>query len=443
MDAFLLSIDYLLFGLCLFILAGSTYITICTKFVQKKVGPALCEMVGAMFRKSEDSAHTVAPHKALMTAMSTTLGISTIVGPFIAVRLGGPGALLGFLLAAFIGAAATYVEVKLSIEYRKKDASGKISGGPMQYLKVLFSPKVAAWYALSCFVLMMAWSAAQANQLAAIFDSPLLGSYRVPVWASGVALSVLIMLTLVGGIKRIAALSSKLVPTMFVLYVGASFWIILSNLSALPALFASLFSSLVHPTEIVGGAMVGGVVMALRWGIFKGTQASEAGVGTQSIPHSAAETEDSDKQGSLAMISTCTAGAVAFLSGMVALITGTWADPDLPIGISMVASSFQSYFSTAGIAVVSISAFLFGFGTILGNSYNGGQAFDYLFSGKGRKLYLGLTAIMIVVGAISSVTVIWSVIDLFMAAMAIPHMTALVLYAHRSTSTARLSIVAD
>src|SRR5437868_4885802 len=129
--------DYILLGLCIFILLGSVFISFRTRFVQLRFLPLLFKTLALsiMNRKQEDNHHTILPHKALFTAMSTTLGISTIAAPAIAISLGGPGALLGFLLTAFFGSAATYAEVNLSIQYRKKLANGTIMGGPMQYLQ--------------------------------------------------------------------------------------------------------------------------------------------------------------------------------------------------------------------------------------------------------------------------------------------------------------------
>jgi AGCS family alanine or glycine:cation symporter len=134
--------DYILFGVCLFILFGSIFISFRMRFVQLRFIPSLFKMLGiSLFnRQHKECRHTIPPHKALFTAMSTTVGISTIVAPVIAISLGGPGALLGFLLTAFFGSAATYAEVNLCIQYRKKLENGVIMGGPMQYLKYLLSP---------------------------------------------------------------------------------------------------------------------------------------------------------------------------------------------------------------------------------------------------------------------------------------------------------------
>ena len=203
-------------------------------------------------------------------------------------------------------------------------------GGPMQYLQVIFSKAAAKWYAGACLILMMAWSGAQANQLAAIFDSPLLGGWRVPTMVSGAVVSALVIAILIGGIKRIGSFSSKLVPFMFVLYVGACFWIVVANLDQMGAIFKMMVDSAFTPRALASGTLVGGVMSALRWGVFKGLQTSEAGIGTQTIPHSMAQTQDPVAQGALAMLSTYTAGFVAFLSGSVTLITATGSIPSYP-----------------------------------------------------------------------------------------------------------------
>lgn len=422
-------IDYVLFASCIFLLIGSIYISIKTRFVQLRLFPDLFKMFWkSLSLKEQNNKNTVLPHKALLTAMSTTLGIGTIAGPVIAIHIGGPGALLGFLFTSLLGSAATYTEVSLCVKFRNKLKSGFIIGGPMGYLEKLLSPGMAKWYAVSCCILMTAWSGAQANQLAAIFDSPLLGDFRIHPAISGLVVAALVLYSLTGGIKRISAFSSKMVPLMFVLFLGASFWILFSNLALLPSIFETIIKSAFSPYAMASGTLVGGLVSALRWGIFKGTQATEAGIGTQTIPHSMTETDDPKAQGTLAMISTFTAGFVAFLSGCVVLITDTWQDPELSMGISMIAASFHMYFSNIGLAIVAFCTFLFGFGTSLGNSYNGGQCFAYLASPKYIHYYFIFSACVIFIGAVAEIKTFWSVIDIFLAGMAIPHMFALMRY---------------
>lgn len=421
-------IDTLLFISCIVVLAGSLFLTFKTSFVQVRCVPLLFKMLTRKGLKSEGS-HTISPKRALFTAMSTTLGIGTIVAPIVAIHMGGPGALLGFLLTSFFGSAATYLEVNLAIKHRKQLKDGTIMGGPMQYLQAILSKGAAQWYAVGCFLLMTAWSGAQANQLAAIFNSPLLEAYAIPQWVTGLGMSILVLAILLGGIKRIGALSAKLVPIMFTLYLGSILSILAMNSDQFLAVLGTIFKSAFIPYQMATGVLVGGIVSAMRWGIFKGIQANEAGIGTQSIPHSMAETQDAEAQGALAMLSTYTAGFVAFLTGCVALITGTWENPDLPLGISMVASSFQMYMSTLGIVMVAITTLLFAFGTTLGNSYNGSQCFAFITNNRWVKWYYLGAGLMIFVGSISDVKTFWSLIDIVLAGIAIPHMAALVKYA--------------
>ncbi len=431
--------DYILFASCLFILACCVLLTFKTRFIQLRLLPTLFRLLRDGFRDKGESSHTVPPLRALVTAMSTTLGIGTIVAPTIAISLGGPGALLGFLLTAFFGSAATYTEVSLSIQHRKKVETGMM-GGPMQYMQAIFSSWAAKWYAVGCLVLMVAWSGANANQLAAILDSPILGGYRTPTMISGAIIAACVLIVLLGGIKRVSSISAKIVPAMFALYIGSSLWILISNVDQWGHIFGMMFQSTLSPYALASGTLIGGIVSALRWGIFKGIQACEAGIGTQAIPHAMAETKDPMAQGALAMLSTYTAGFVAFLSGCVALLTNTWQDPELPLGISMVAASFQQHFSYFGVAIVVGSTLLFGFGTILGNSFNGSQCFGFLTDNKKLRLYVVATAAMTFIGAIAEVKTFWSVIDIVLACVAIPHITTLMVSVFRKTEASELAL---
>ncbi len=276
---------------------------------------------------------------------------------------------------------------------------------------------------------MPAWSGAQANQLAAMLSSPLLGEYQIPSFISGLVVALLVTVLLVGGIKRVGAVEAKLIPFKFILYVGACLFILLSNTSKLGDVISLIFSSAFSPYAMASGTLVGGFVSALRWGIFKGTQCCEAGLGTQTIPHSMAETKDPVTQGALAMCSTYASGFISFLSGCVSIVTNTWQDPSLPLGMSMVAASFNMYFASFGIIGIAVCAVIFAFGTILGNGYNGSQAFGYLTQNKRLKYFYLFTALMILFGSILDVKLVWAFTDIILAFMALPHIFALVVYA--------------
>lgn len=428
--------DFFLFLTTLIVLCASLLITIQTRFIQfRKLPYMIHQFFSLVFKRHpEQSVDTIHAHRALFTAMSTTIGISTIVSPFIAIRLGGPGAVLGFIIATILGAAVNFTEVTFALSYRKTHPSKGIAGGPMQYLHDEIHPFLAKWYALFGFILLMGWSAAQANQLGAILNAPFFGNFRIPAWASGIALSGLILLILVGGIKRVSSFSAKLVPAMFLIYVGSSLWIVFLNFEKIPMICRMIFDSALAPKTFASGVVVGGIMSALRWGVFKGLQSCEAGVGTQTIPHSMAETNDPSEQGILSMIATYSAGFICVLSSFVALVTETWLDPNLSLGIHMVAASFQNYFSTFGIVLVTVSAVLFAVGTILGNSYNGCQCFIFLTKNRFLFGFYLATAVLIFVGCLCDVKLIWSCVDYFLVLILVPHILSIVFLSYKQKS---------
>lgn len=423
--------DLSLYLVSFIIVAGCIYVSMQTRFIQIRRLPLIFKTLLQSFQKKDEGAHTISPFKALFTAMSTTVGIATIVGPIIAVCLGGPGALLGFLFASIFGSAATYLEVKLSVRHRKKTPSGKIMGGAMYYIKELISKRAARWYAFFGFFLMMIWSSAQANQVAAVLNSKLMGSYQIPTWATGSLMALIVLFFLLGGIKKIGDLEAKLIPLKFFVYVGSCIYILACNVGELGGALSLIFKSALSPVELATGTVVGGLFSALRYGIFKGIQISEAGVGTQAIPHAMAETDDPETQATLAMVSTYASGFIAFLSGLVILVTGTWNDPNLTMGISMMAASFEMYFSTFGLIAIVFCAAIFSFGTILGNGFNGSQIFGYLTNGKKISYYYTATALLIFLGAVMETKLVWALGDIFLACIAVPHMASLAIFASR------------
>lgn len=420
--------DYFLFSAAIVLLASSIYLSFKTGFVQIRMLPSLFRALLSTESRSDrisKGTHTLVPKKALYTAMSTTLGLGTIVSPIIALRLGGPGVLIGYLLTTFFGSALTFVEVSSAVTCRKKLASGGFSGGPMSYLEGI-SKNLARWYALLCMTVMAAWSGAQANQLAAFFASPLVSPFHVPLVLTGVLTGLLVLFMLVMGIKWIAKLSTYLVPVMFVLYVGSCLLIISMNVDKMLQILSIVITSCCLPYTLSTGVLIGGLTSALRWGIFKGVHSNEAGLGTQTFPHSVAETKDPEQQGMLAMASTFSSGLVAILGGLVAMITETWQNDQLPLGIAMVSKSFEMYFSWIGIGIIGVCALLFSIGTILGNSYNGSMCFLYLTRQRLLYVYFVAIAFMVAWGAVSSVTTFWAFSDLLVALMAIPHAFGLV-----------------
>jgi len=421
-------LDILPLLISLFLLLGAIILTIKTRFIQFRTIPQMCKLLLKSFsqkKKEENDTETIESYKALFTAMSTSV---------IAIKLGGPGALLGFLLAAIFGSASTFAEVTFALKYRKQNPDGTISGGPMTYIKKALSPFFAMLYASAGFITLVIWSGNQANAI-----SDLLQARGIPTYLTGLILTLTIMYLLIGGIKRVANFSTRLVPIMFFLYCGATLWIIFNNISKLPAVINLIFRSAFTPQAIFGAGVGYGLQAALRWGLAKGFFANEAGLGTPTIPHSMAKTKSPINQGIISMVSVYSNGFLCLLSGLVVLLTETWLDSSLGSGINILAQSLNLYFSNFGIIILSLSLFLFVFGSIVGNSYNGSQC--YLYATKNRWLnhYYILIAITVFIGSITDVVFLAKITDFFLIPIAIPNMIGVILLAFRESETLKIN----
>ncbi len=403
---------------------GSIFLSFKTGFVQVRMLPYMVRLLfRSLFRKKTEGEHTVLAHKALFTAMSTTIGIGNIVSPAVVIRLGGPGALLGFLIAIFFGAATNFVEVTLAMHYRTKRKDGSYSGGPMAYLSQEFHPKLATVYAFFAAILLMVWSGNQANTLADI-----LHTHGMPTGVTGLLMAGLVTFYLMGGIKKIGNLSSTLVPCMFVLYCGAALWIIALNIGRVPAMFSLMFQSFFTVAGASGMLLGYGWQKMLRWGLANGIYASEAGIGTATIPHSESGAQNAFDQGVLSMVSAYSIGFICLLSGLVVLLSGTWEDPSVSLGINMVSVAFAQYFPSSSIILVA-SVFLFAFGTILGNSFNGSQCYVYLTKNRGMGFYYVLVAAIVYIGSIFDVELLWTIKDFFVVPVALINLCAIIILA--------------
>lgn len=413
----------------LMLLAGGIVISFLTRFVQLRTIPRVMRMLLSSLpqtRKERADHYTVPAHQALFTAMSTTIGIASIVSPIFAIKMGGPGALIGFLLTALFGSASTFAEVTFALIYRKRRHDGSIAGGPMQYLADEFSKPLAHWYALSAFALLVAWTANQANTIADI-----LLPYGVPVLISGVILALMVLATLFGGIQRVSRVAEKMVPFMFILFISACSWILWINAAQLPAIIAEILSQACSAKALSCGIAGGGLLCALRWGLLKGIHSTEAGVGTAAIPHSMAQTSTPANQGILAMVSVWSVCFISLLSGLVVLATQTWQDASLGMGINVIIKSFALHFPSIGPVILIASAFLFAFGTILGNSYNSSQCFLYLTNNHGIAWCYSIIGAAILAGTLIETAFAWTFVDFLIIPVAVPHISAIVILALR------------
>lgn len=361
----------------------------------------------------ESTLKTITPFQALFTAMSTSLGIGTIVGPSIAIIMGGPGALFWLVFYSLCASITKYAEVAFALYFRTQTASGQVLGGPMQYLMVVHR-SVGLWYAYATIILFASWSGLQSNVLAET-----LAQEGIPEWWTGMCIAILTFIMLRGGARVIGEFNSKLVPFMSTLYITFSLYIIwLHRLQLIPML-KLIGDSVIAPSAAAGGLAGATLYAAMKSGIYKGAYITESGIGTAAIPHSFADVKRPTDQATLAMISVYADTFLCFLSGLVVLITDVWR-------ISYVSNTlmyrvFSNTLPVLGKPVLIITISLFAFGTIVGNSFNGRQSYAAVTHYRYMTVYYLFVCAVIFVGAVSTVPLVWEAVEILMPLVVIPN----------------------
>jgi AGCS family alanine or glycine:cation symporter len=411
----------------IFILIASLVITCFSRGIQLRAIPL---MVNLLLKRQQPSSfrndlQAIDPRKALLTAMSTTIGIGNIFGPMVAIAFAGPGALIAYLLATLLGAASTYTEVYLALKYRHRLQDQSIEAGPMSYIRIAFHPFFSFLYALFCFALLSGWSMSQSHTIAHLAID-----YGVPYWLTGIFLAVVVMYAIHNGIGWIADLNSRLVPLMFVLYISSSSYIISCHLDQLPIVTRAIFSSFWSPQSIIAGVGVFTFFDVLRWGLARALQSNEAGLGTSTIPHSLSQNVHPKYQAALAMASVYSNGLICLLSGLVFMVSGHYEKATAPFTASVISDIYKDHFDSFGPPLILTITFLFGLGTILGNSFNGTQCFAYLSKHRAQSVSIILAGFSITLGSALDLKFVWGSIDYLMAPVALIHTTALLWFCY-------------
>lgn len=374
-------------------------------------------------RRKAGELKTINAFHALFTAMSTTIGVGNVVGPSVAIIIGGPGALFWLLVYMFFASATKYTEVVLAIKYRERTSDGRILGGPAEYLKHV-RPYLAHWFGLVTIFLFAGWSGLQANSLAEI-----LAQQSVPEWITGLLLAVFVFIVLVGGAKRVGEVSSRIVPIMFVLYVTFTIVILLGDIAALKQAFVLIGRSVISPSAPIGGFLGSTIFAAMQEGAYKAIYVSEAGVGTSSIPHSMSDVSNPTDQGLLAMFSMMADAFLCLISGLLVLSTGLWQGGVLTA--TTVYRIFEVYYPVIGPLVFAACIILFISGTTIGNGFNGSQSFASFTRYRWINWYYGFIALTVFLGAISDVPLIWAIMEFLLPLVAIPNLIGVLILAFR------------
>lgn len=413
-------------------LAIGAILTIKTGFLQLRCWPKFINLITKGAHKSDGTMKTISPIHALLTAMGTTLGIGSVVGPSIAIMTGGPGALFWMVAFAFFAGIIKYTEVCFAISTRQKTASGAIISGPTQYLKLVHR-SLSSWYGFIIIFVFAVWSGVQSNTLAGIFAKE-----SIPTWQTGLAVSLLMLLVVSGGAARVGRTASKIVPVMCFLYVIFAVYVLLKNGGALPGALASIFSNAFTPAAAAGGFMGATVLSAMSAGIFKSIYTTEAGLGTSSIAHSIADVKTPADQGILAMYSVVADAFFSFLSGLVVLVTGLWMVGENALDNTLMYEAFKSASPDFGRIILVVCIGLFAFTTVIGNSFNGAHNFASMTKHRFVGVYYVFTAFMIFLGAQISVPVVWKLVDIMIILVAIPNIIGITILAFKKPEVLRV-----
>lgn len=419
--------EFLAFPALLLCFGVGIFLSFKTRFIQFRAFPRFIHLVthGVKGQHAKNEKE-VNPLQALFTSMATTIGMGNIVGPSVAIISGGPGALFWLALYPVIGSVTKFAEVSFSVNLRTKLPNGNILGGPTQYLKHV-SWYLAQWYGVLTLILFAGWSGQQANTLANVFACE-----AIPQWLTGSVLAVLLFIVLKGGIARIGALASKLVPLMFVLYVAFTGTILFRHPSVLMDAIRLIFAHAFNPCAALGGFVGASVFAAMRFGVHRSIYITESGLGTSSIAHAMSDTSNPQDQAILAMFSVIADTILSVLSGLLILVSGAWIKGEF--SNILIYEVFKSYSPGFGKWVLLMSITLFVVTTIIGNSFNASQSFASFTRYRGMIPYYLFLSAIVFWGALAQVSLVWKIMDVIQVLVAIPHLLGLlylsVVYGH-------------
>ena len=434
-------VDDFVWGPVMLILLVGTgiFLTIRTKFLPwRNLGYALKSTLSKEARTKSRGEGDVSPFSALTTALAATIGTGNIVGVATAMVSGGPGALVWMWISAAFGITSKFSECMLAIKYREVNAKGEMSGGPMYTMKKGLKNKtlgvILAWF-FAFFAVVASFgigNMTQGNSIA----SALHATFHVPVRVSGVIITILTLLIIVGGIKSISKVSSVVVPAMAIFYVICGLIVIFGNISNLHSGLSMIFK-MAFSAKAVGGGLCGSIVAsmmsAMRYGVARGVFSNEAGMGSAAITAAAATTDNPVRQGYINMTGTfwdtivvCTITGLAIASSGV--LGTTDAAGNLLTGSDVTIAAFETVLGSAGGWLVTIGITLFAFSTILGWEYHGEKAFEYLFgTHKYNMIYRIVFSLVVYVGCTQTLSLVWNFSDIANALMAIPNLICMLL----------------
>lgn len=410
-----------------------------TRFIQvRKFGAAMKNTIGKIFDKTQAKDGSMSPFQAVCTALAGTVGTGNIAGVAGAIALGGPGAIFWMWCSAFLGMCTKFSEVTLAIHFREKNANGEYVGGPMYYIKNGLSKKwhfLAVLYALfGVLTVFGTGNATQVNTIVSSIHSALHNLHIIDGTVDeranlifGIFIAAFVAMVLLGGIKRIGQVSEKLVPFMAALYVILAIGVVILHINRVPAVFAMIFKSAFTPQAATGG-IIGSMFLSMKKGVSRGIFSNEAGLGTGSIAHACADTNNAVHQGMFGIfevfmdtIVICTLTGLVILLGAPNIVYGQAAGAELTIsGFTATYGGWISIFTAVAMCC-------FAFSTIIGWGLYGSRCIEFLGGEKLVRPFLVAYSFVSIIGATINLGLLWDIADTFNGLMAIPNLIALLI----------------
>lgn len=421
------------------IIGVGLYLSIRTNFLQIRKFPyAIKTTLGRMLRKREASDGSMTPFQAVCTALAATVGTGNIAGVAGAIAIGGPGAVFWMWISALLGMCTKFSEVTLAVHFRETNADGELVGGPMYYIKNGLK-KHWHWlaYLFSAFGVLTVFgtgNATQVNTITTAIDSALLNyniisenNVSVTNLVIGIALTILVGLVLLGGIKRIGQVTEKLVPFMAVFYIVLALGVVLLNINRIPGVFASIIEGAFTPASVTGGA-VGSFFMSMKKGVSRGIFSNEAGLGTGSIAHACADTRKPVKQGFFGIFEVFTDTIViCTLTALVILCSGIPVGYGEAAGAELTILGFTSTYGDWVSVFTALAMCCFAFSTIIGWGLYGARCIEFILGSKVIKPFMVVYSLVAILGATADLGLLWSIAETFNGLMAIPNLIAVFL----------------
>lgn len=421
------------------IIGVGLYLSIGTRFIQIRKFPyAIKTTIGRIFSKKDSSDGTMTPFQAVCTALAATVGTGNIAGVAGAIAIGGPGAVFWMWISAFLGMCTKFSEVTLAVHFRERNAHGDYVGGPMYYIKNGLS-KNWHWLAVlfSVFGILTVFgtgNATQVNTITTAINTALLNyhlispdSVKTVNLVLGIAIAIIVGLVLLGGVKRIGKVTEKLVPFMAVLYIGLSLGVVLFNIEKVPSVFASIIHGAFNPSAVTGG-LVGSFFLSMKKGVSRGIFSNEAGLGTGSIAHACADTNEPVKQGLFGIFEVfADTIVICTLTALVILVSGVSVPYGTDAGAELTISGFTATYGNWVSVFTAVAMCCFAFSTIIGWGLYGARCIEFLFSVKVLRPFMIVYSLVAILGATMDLGLLWSIAETFNGLMAIPNLIALFL----------------